>query len=161
MLRWNPGTNSEKYSKYKAEDRPGTLLSSSEICTAFPRQIRTPVSRKTPKSTYQLSCMWFVDKDNITAPKAIAKQIPSGSRQLSGLSESCRRAQAGARGPGPIHGAFLPPHEIPAPLTLSAGSWAHRRRNPAAGHVLLNAHSPSLFFPTPCKSGGAQGEVQQ
>lgn len=63
LLRWNPGTNSEKYSKYKATDKPGTSYQSSEICAAFPKQIRTPVSRKTPKSTYQLSSMWFVGKD--------------------------------------------------------------------------------------------------
>lgn len=41
---------------------------SSEICTAFPKQIWTPVSRKTPKSTYQLPCIWFVEKDNISLP---------------------------------------------------------------------------------------------
>lgn len=27
LLQWNPGTNNEKYSEYKAEDRPGTHLS--------------------------------------------------------------------------------------------------------------------------------------
>ena len=41
---------------------------SSEICTAFPRQIWTPVSRKTPESTYQLPCIWFVEKDNTGLP---------------------------------------------------------------------------------------------
>lgn len=76
--------------------------------------------------------------------KAMAKQIPLGNRQPSGMSYSrCRIPDCGL---GPVHGASPRPPEIPVSLALCPGTELLLKEVQKPDMCFLDAQAPSLFF---------------
>lgn len=133
--------------KSTASPRPRTdrapSYQSSEIRTAFPRQIRTPVSRKTPEVLINDPVYGLWNKTTSACPESRSKADSFG--QLTAEWHESELLQNPRVWPGTVPGAFHLLHTIAASLTLYPGSGAHLRRL-EAWCVLTKSPGPLLFF---------------